>query len=118
MAEAAVALAERTDLLVDHGDACLALATVLEAAGNTAGARAAAEQAAGLYERKGAAALTDKARSILDEPGIPSAPAPPELPPGIELDTACVRAGERVVVAFNRGAWDEYGAAVCTRGVP
>ena len=46
VAEAAVALAERTDLLVDHGDACLAFATVLEAAGNAAGARAAAEQAA------------------------------------------------------------------------
>ena len=28
MAEDAVALAERTDALVDHGDACLALATV------------------------------------------------------------------------------------------
>ena len=30
MAEEAVAVAERTDLLVDHGDACLALATVLD----------------------------------------------------------------------------------------
>src|SRR6185437_14068244 len=31
VAEAAVSLAERTDLLVDHGDACLALATILVA---------------------------------------------------------------------------------------
>ena len=30
VAEEAVAVAERTDVLVDHGDACLALATVLE----------------------------------------------------------------------------------------
>ena len=47
VAEAAVGLAERTDVLVDHGDACLALATVLDAAGDTAGARAAAERAVG-----------------------------------------------------------------------
>src|SRR5205085_12145016 len=51
VAEAAVALAERTDGLVDHGDACLALATVLEAAGDVAGARTAAERAGELYER-------------------------------------------------------------------
>ena len=44
MAEAAVGLAERTDALVDHGDACLVLATVLNAAGDQAGARAAAER--------------------------------------------------------------------------
>src|SRR5207248_3313709 len=43
IAEAAVALAERTDALVDHGDSCLTLATVLGAAGDAAGARTAAE---------------------------------------------------------------------------
>ncbi len=80
MAEAAVALAERTDVLVDHGDACLALATVLGAAGDAAGARAAAERAASLYERKGAAALADKARSMLDERVEAIAPSPPEMP--------------------------------------
>ncbi len=57
VAEAAVSLAGRTDALVDHGDACLALATVLKAAGDAVGARAAAERAVDLYERKGAAAL-------------------------------------------------------------
>ena len=46
VAQAAITLAERTDALVDHGDACLALATVLGAAGDAAGARAAAERAA------------------------------------------------------------------------
>ena len=76
VAEAAVAVAERTDALVDHGDACLALATVLGAAGDAAGARAAAERAVGLYERKGAAALAEKARSILGERDLPTAPAP------------------------------------------
>ena len=63
VAQAAITLAERTDGLVDHGDACLALATVLGAAGDAAGARAAAERAANLYERKGAAALAEKARA-------------------------------------------------------
>ena len=67
VAEEAVALAERTDALVDHGDACLALATVLDAAGDASGARAAAERAVGLYELKGAAALAEKARSVLGE---------------------------------------------------
>jgi DNA-binding SARP family transcriptional activator len=62
VAEEAIALAERTDALVDHGDACLALAAVLGAAGDAAGSRAAAGQAIDLYERKGAAALAERAR--------------------------------------------------------
>src|SRR6202012_3142785 len=64
VAETAVALAERTDALVDHGDACLTLATVLGAAGDTIGARDAAERAVSLYERKGAAALAEQARLV------------------------------------------------------
>ena len=80
VAQAAITLAERTDGLVDHGDACLSLATVLGAAGDAAGARAAAERAVNLYERKGAAALAEKARGILGEHELPPAPAPPEAP--------------------------------------
>src|ERR1700751_1031517 len=90
VAEAAVTVAERTDALVDHGDACLTLATVLGAAGDAAGARAAAERAVGLYERKGAAALAEKARGILGA-AQPTAPAPPEPPAQVEPDNACVR---------------------------
>ncbi|MDQ1508870.1 MAG: hypothetical protein QOG50_714, partial [Actinomycetota bacterium] len=106
VAEAAVALAERTDLLVDHGDACASLATVLGAAGDAAGARAAAERAVGLYERKGAAALAEKARGILSA-APPPAPASPERPAQIEPDTECVRAIRQNEAAVNRGAWDE-----------
>ena len=73
------ALAERTDVLADHGDACLALAMVLGAAGDVAAARAAAERAVGLYERKGAVALAEKARGILGARDLPPAPAPPEV---------------------------------------
>jgi DNA-binding SARP family transcriptional activator len=107
-AEAAVALAEHTDALVDHGDSCLTLATVLGAAGDAAGARTAAERAVDLYERKGAAALAERARRILGEPDLPSVPAPSEPPPVVELDNACTRAGKRLVAAINRGAFDEY----------
>ena len=105
MAEEAVAVAGRTDLLVDHGDACLALATVLKIAGDGGGARAAAEQAVGLYELKGAAALTEKARSILGAKR-PAASAPSETP-SVEPDTACVRAIDRLVTALNREDWSE-----------
>ncbi len=106
VADAAVALAERTDGLVDHGDACLTLARVLGAAGDAAGARAAGEHAAELYERKGAAALADKARGMLDEPDIPSAPAPLEAP-SVEPINACVQMGKKLVAAVHREAWDE-----------
>src|ERR1700730_11612364 len=106
VAEAAVSLAERTDALVDHGDACLALATVLGTAGDVAGARAAAERAVGLWERKGAAALVEKARLVLGRRDLPRAPAPTE-PPSVELDTACLRAVNQLVAAVHREAWEE-----------
>jgi tetratricopeptide (TPR) repeat protein len=107
VAEAAVTLAERTDLLVDHGDACASLATVLGAAGDIAGARVAADRAVDLYERKGAAALAEKARHILGGRDQLTAPTPPE-PPSVELDNECVRVGDRGIAAIDRGAWDEF----------
>src|SRR5271166_5931676 len=106
-AEAAVALAERTDALVDHGDACLALATVLGTAGDIGGSRAAAERAIDLYERKGAAALAEKARRLLGDRTVPPAPAPPEVP-SVELDNAAVQASKRVMAAIDREVWDEF----------
>src|SRR6202012_6307483 len=108
IAEAAVALAERTDALVDHGDSCLTLATVLGAAGDAAGARTAAERAVDLYERKGAAALAERARRVLGGANLPPGPAPPELPQVAELDNACIRVGKRMAAAMNREAWDEF----------
>ncbi len=106
VAEAAVGLAERTDALVDHGDACLALATVLGSAGDTAGARRAAEQAAGLYEQKGAATLTEKAHNLVGERGRPTTTPSPEAS-SVELDNACVRTIRQLVTAFHREAWDD-----------
>ncbi len=108
VAQAAVALAERTDGLVDHGDACLSLAKVLVAAGDAAGARAAAERATDLYERKGAATLVDKARSMLDERVEKNAPTAPAAPPVVEAHTAAVQASERAMAVIAREAWDEF----------
>ena len=105
VAEAAVSLAGRTDALVDHGDACATRATVLLAAGDVAGARAAAERAVDLYERKGAAALAEKANSIIRERDLPTPSAPPETP-SVELDNACVRAVRQLEAAFDREAWN------------
>ena len=107
VAEAAVSLAERTDALVDHADACVTLATVLGAAGDAAGARAAAQRAVALYERKGAAALAERARSVLGQPVAPPAAAQPEAP-AVVPDNAAVRVGERVMAAVHRRAWDEF----------
>ncbi|MDT5210295.1 MAG: hypothetical protein QOF67_2710, partial [Mycobacterium sp.] len=105
VAEEAVTIAERTDALVDHGDACLALATVLRIAGDIAGAQASAERAVGLYELKGAAALAEKARSLLGAE-IQTAPAPTEVSI-VEPENACVRAFNLLVAAFGREAWGD-----------
>lgn len=105
VAEEAVAVAERTDLLVDHGDACLTLATVLDTAGDITGARTAAEKAVALYELKGAAALAEKARHVLSAKpsNIPAA----AKPPSVELDNGCVRVIRTLEAAFDREAWGE-----------
>lgn len=107
MAESAVALAERTDALVDHGDACLALARVLDAASDEAGARGAAERAAGLYERKGAVALADKASALSGADGDPAAPVAIGVP-ALGLDNECLRVIDRLEAALTRDAWDEF----------
>ena len=107
VAEAAVSLAGRTDALVDHGDACLALATVLKVAGDAVGARAAAERAVDLYERKGAAALVDKARVVLGISDHAHSPEPAPEVPSTELVNECTQVGERLIAAVRREAWDE-----------
>jgi class 3 adenylate cyclase len=107
VAEEAVAMAAGTDALVDHGDASLALATVLGTVGDVTGAKAAAEQAVSLYERKGAAALAEKARKLLGTTNVPASVSAES--PIAEPNTACVRVGRRVAAAIDRGAWEEYG---------
>lgn len=105
VAEEAVSIAERTDALVDHGDACLTLAVVLKMAGDVAGARAAADQAVALFERKGAAALAELTRSIVgaETAEVRSAPETPV----IEAENECVRTLRRVDAAVQSATWDE-----------
>jgi tetratricopeptide (TPR) repeat protein len=67
LAREAVAIVADTDYLAIHGDALVHLGRVLQAAGNAAGAIAAAEEAAELYERKGATFLVDRTRNLARE---------------------------------------------------
>ncbi|QRY54769.1 AAA family ATPase [Mycolicibacterium septicum] len=106
VAEEAVAIAERTDALVDHGDACLVLAAVLRAAGDSAGARVAAERSSELYEQKGAVALAEKARGLLGG-RTPSAPTAPPESPVIEPNNACVRVCKQLAAAVEQEAWGD-----------
>ncbi|WP_137146718.1 BTAD domain-containing putative transcriptional regulator [Mycolicibacterium sp. CR10] len=113
VAEEAVAIAERTDALVDHGDACLALATLLDVAGDTAGARAAAERAAGLYELKGATALVEKARRLCVGAEIPPTAAPAERVIAA-ADSECVRRIRRLDAAVDREDWADFAGLFAT----
>jgi DNA-binding SARP family transcriptional activator/predicted ester cyclase len=106
VAEEAVTIAEHTDALVDHGDACLALASVLDAAGDAAGAQAAAERAVALYELKGAVALAEKARRLLTGGPRPGGLVATEAVTS-EPENRCFRVGQLLVDAVERQAWGE-----------
>jgi ATP/maltotriose-dependent transcriptional regulator MalT len=66
LAEEGVRLAEPTDLLVIHADACLDLADVMAIAGQPHEAQAAAHRGLELYERKGNLVSAARARSLLN----------------------------------------------------
>ena len=65
LAREAVATMARTDYLALHGDALVHLAHVLHGAGKVDEAVAAAREAIGLYERKGATYLVERTRKLL-----------------------------------------------------
>ena len=103
LAEAAVAIASRTDALVHHADACAALAAVRRAAGDVTGAMEAAREATELYERKGATALAAAAQSTLGDLAIsPTIP----LPPGARrLSNRCTEIYEQWAELFAARDW-------------
>jgi DNA-binding SARP family transcriptional activator len=70
LARNAVALAEQTDLLNQHGDALLDLAAVLDAAGRTREGQAAVSQALLLYWRKGNLLTAEDARRRLERSAL------------------------------------------------
>jgi hypothetical protein len=65
LAREAVMIMGRTDYLALHADSLVHLAHVLRAAGKGDEALAAARQAAGLYEQKGATVLVDRTQSLI-----------------------------------------------------
>jgi class 3 adenylate cyclase/tetratricopeptide (TPR) repeat protein len=109
LAEAALAIASRTDALVQHADACLGLAAVRRAAGNLAGWTQAATDAAQLYDRKGATALAENARRTL---GAHRSGTRPALPPSLRprMENACTRSLGAMADAFARRDWDSISA--------
>ena len=65
VSEEAVALAAQTDWLMDHGDALMARAEVLDAGGDRAGALATVRDALARYERKGCAPSAERAHALI-----------------------------------------------------
>jgi hypothetical protein len=65
LAREAVALAQGTDMLNEHGDTLLDLAEVLEASGSFAEATQRVDEARALYERKGNLVMAGRARERL-----------------------------------------------------
>ncbi len=107
VAEEAVTIAGGTDALVDHGDACLALAIGVIQLRATPPAREPPPNKRSVCTRqKGAAALAEKARGILGRGTVAVAPAIPEAPP-VEMDNECMRVAKRAIAAINREALDE-----------
>jgi tetratricopeptide (TPR) repeat protein len=66
LAEAAVAIIERTDQLSSHGDSLADLADVLARSGDTEAARRAAQAAIACYERKGNEVSAARLRELVD----------------------------------------------------
>ena len=75
LARAAVAIASTTDALLDHADACMALAAALRAAGRGTEADAEERRAIELWEAKGATLLAERVRSDRERaaPTVPAA---------------------------------------------
>ncbi|MFI5506966.1 ATP-binding protein [Mycobacterium sp. NPDC051804] len=71
MAREAVAVAARTDLVLDHAEACLALSRVLALAGDTHGANSAREDADALYAAK---EVTMRVGQVAEPAASPAAP--------------------------------------------
>jgi tetratricopeptide (TPR) repeat protein len=66
LAREAVAITAGTDSLVERGDMLLRLAQVLWSAGEAGDALAAARDAIGFYQRKGATLLAERAQLLID----------------------------------------------------
>jgi class 3 adenylate cyclase len=106
IAEQAVEIAAGTDLVIDHADACAALATLRARAGDAAGARAARADARRLYEQKGATVpaerLVDDVSTAAAEPAPASPPAAPTH--ALRIENTASRAHARAIRAIASDA--------------
>ena len=120
IAEQAVEIAAGTDLVVDHADACAALAVLRARAGDAAGAKAARADAKRLYEQKGATVLAAR----LDEDKAPTAPPLPSEPASstpLLVENAALRCFTdmfALVHARDRQALYEWSTPRVLRGGP
>lgn len=112
LARRAADAAAATDALVDHGDARMALAEVLRAAGREDDAVAEALRARQLYEAKGHETGAERAAAFADERRAASrARTPGALPAGIESEmTQDIRT---LADTFVRRDWDALRDCLC-----
>ena len=105
VAREAVALSEPTDALADKADALMALAFVLRAGGDEAGAREAASRARDVYAAKQHEAGLARAAELLGQVPATSA-APPAEPAATLGDSPPERLARRWVQRINAEDWD------------
>jgi class 3 adenylate cyclase/tetratricopeptide (TPR) repeat protein len=123
LARAAVALAASTDHLLDHADACRALATALRAAGRREEAALEDLHAIELWDAKGATLLADRARQAAGRAGdaepvgdTARATAParlvqaPAAAPSAWFANAASRAVDAFALAWRARDWDRVAA--------
>lgn len=124
LAQEAVEIAAGTDYLIDHADACVALARLREESGDLAGARAARTEALRLYELKGATVPAQRLAGR--DPSVAAAPAasghkraPEPAAPGAEHETRTARAenlltrqSDRFIALVSAGCLDEAAALI------
>jgi tetratricopeptide (TPR) repeat protein len=110
LAREAVALAEGTDALVDHGDARRALGLALHEAGRTDEARAEVARAVELYETKGATAAVDRALGAIQPVAAPAVRRAGFVRTSTAVDPSHEIVWNRIRDAFVAHDWDGLAA--------
>ena len=124
LAEEAVEIAAATDLVIDHADACVALAGLRDGAGDGPGARSARADAVRLYDLKGATVPAQRLAGV--ESAAPSqhlTPRPVAASGADEgsqrlaqdgrtarAENLATRWGDELIALTAAGRWEEAGA--------
>ena len=110
VAEEAVEIGARTDLVIDHADACAVLAAVRASAGDAKGAEAARADAKRLYEQKGATVPAARLDAQQDPTPVLSEPSGEDEGPALE--NAATRVFAVIVELATGRRFDEFGSVV------